>query len=438
MVEPVLSWGRAHRFDHSVERLAPNSLPKFSNGAAGTPHILAHGLGRSYGDVALNESGQLWLTARRNDFIHADWSSGVVRAHSGLSLAELHQVTIPKGWFVAVTPGSKFVTLGGAVANDVHGKNHHQAGSFGAHVRAIGLIRSDRGRLTLSPDANPELFAMTIGGLGLTGFIDWVEIQLKPIASSQMQVENLPYGSLQEFFDLSEASRDWPYTVAWVDCFAGGAARGRGIFSRARFADDGPLVPAPPKAGVKWPMTTPSFLLNRVSISAFNWLYRHRPAARFKGRQAYDPFFYPLDSIREWNKLYGRRGFHQHQSLIPPEAGREGIAEMLKAISKSGQGSFLAVLKVHGAEASLGVMSFCREGVSLALDFAHRGKKTLKLLDTLDQITASHGGRLYPAKDGRMAPEFFQSSYPRWIDLERLRDPAFSSSFWRRVTQESA
>ncbi|MEO0818699.1 MAG: FAD-binding protein, partial [Pseudomonadota bacterium] len=175
-----------------------------------------------------------------------------------------------------------------------------------------------------------------------------------------------------------------------------------------------------------------------VVIGAFNWLYRHRPAARFKGRQAYDPFFYPLDSIREWNKLYGRRGFHQHQSLIPPEAGREGIAEMLKAISKSGQGSFLAVLKVHGTEASPGVMSFCREGVSLALDFAHRGKKTLKLLDTLDQITASHGGRLYPAKDGRMSPEFFQSSYPRWGDLERLRDPAFSSSFWRRVTQESA
>ncbi|MEO0466514.1 MAG: FAD-binding oxidoreductase [Pseudomonadota bacterium] len=434
MAKPVLSWGRAHSFDHDVHAL-PSTGPLDLNRVAekGAP-ILAHGLGRSYGDVALNDGGHLLLTPRRDDFLTADWDTGVIRARSGLSLADLHQVTIPRGWFVAVTPGSKFVTLGGAVANDVHGKNHHQAGSFGVHVLAVGLVHSERGPLTLSRDEHPDLFALTIGGLGLTGFIDWVEIQLQPIASSNMDVENLAFDSLDGFFDLSLTSADWPYTVAWVDCFASGAHLGRGIFTRARFASEGPLNAALRKKGLKWPMTTPAFMMNRLSIGAFNWLYRNRPGARFTGEQSYDPFFYPLDAIQDWNKLYGSRGFYQHQSLIPPDAGRDGVTELLRAIGKSGQGSFLAVLKIHGPESSPGVMSFCREGVSLALDFANKGPKTLKLLDELDQITADHRGRTYPAKDGRMSAEFFKASYPRWVELEAARDPAFSSSFWRRVS----
>lgn len=400
--------------------------------------MIARGLGRSYGDVALNEGGVLLSTPGRDRFLDADWQTGRVKASAGLSLDELLRVSVPKGWFVPVTPGTKFVTLGGAVANDVHGKNHHVAGSFGAHVTALELLRSNGERLVCSHGENSDLFALTIGGLGLTGLIDWIEFQMKPIHSSNLHVENLPFARLDAFFELSEDSRDWPYTVAWVDCMAGGNSLGRGIFSRAREAEDGELIAHTPKAGLKWPVTTPGFLLNRLSISSFNWLYRHRPAAGFKGIQPYNPFFYPLDGIREWNRLYGHKGFFQHQCLLPPETGRAGLGEMLETIQRAGQGSFLAVLKVHGPEPSPGVMSFCREGVSLALDFANRGKKTLKLLARLDEIVASHNGRLYPAKDGHMSPETFQTAYPRWRELEAARDPNFSSSFWRRVTESKS
>nr|WP_272916775.1 FAD-binding oxidoreductase [Alteraurantiacibacter aestuarii] len=397
--------------------------------------VIPFGLGRSYGDVALNEGGTVLQTPRLDALIHADWNTGIVRAEAGLSLAMLHKVSVQRGYFVAVTPGTKFVTLGGAVANDVHGKNHHQAGSFGAHVRALGLLRSDGTRLTCSREQNGEMFALTIGGLGLTGLIEWVELQLKPIGSAFLTVENMACTSLDEFFTLSHDSADWPYTVMWVDCFAKGKAVGRGIFSRGRVLDDGALEPHGDK-GLSMPMTMPAFVLNKASITAFNRLYRMRPGARFAGRQHYDPFFYPLDAIDGWNKLYGPSGFYQHQCLIPPDEARKGIREMLEIVEQAGQGSFLAVLKVHGPETSPGVMSFCREGVSLALDFANKGERTLRLLDQLDQCVARHGGRIYPAKDGRMAAAFYQQSYPRWRELEEARDPAFSSSFWRRVTQE--
>ena len=435
MVDPVLSWGRAHRFSQGITWLertqAPN--PAALSQQFGEP-MIARGLGRSYGDVALNENGLILSTLRYDNFLAADWVSGRIRAQAGLSIDELLRVAVPKGWFMPVTPGTKFVTLGGAVANDVHGKNHHVAGSLGAHILSLELLRSNGERFICSREENSELFALTIGGLGLTGLINWVELQLKPIASSNLEVENLPYPHLEDFFRLSEDSRDWPYTVAWVDCMAGGNSLGRGIFSRAREAGDGELDPHGVKAGLKWPLTTPGFLLNRLSITSFNWLYRHRPAARFKGIQPYNPFFYPLDGIREWNRLYGHKGFFQHQSLLPPDTGRDGLRQLLDTIQRAGQGSFLAVLKMHGPETSPGVMSFCREGVSLALDFANRGRKTRTLLARLDEIVAAHGGRLYPAKDGHMLPQIFQAAYPRWGELEAARDPNFSSSFWRRVT----
>jgi L-gulonolactone oxidase len=397
--------------------------------------VIAHGLGRSYGDVALNEGGTLLLTRRLDSLISADWSTGRVRAYAGLSLAELHRVSIPKGWFAAVTPGTKYVTLGGAVANDVHGKNHHQAGSFGAHVISLKLNRSDGEALICNPNDNSDLFALTTGGLGLTGLIEWVELQLKPIASSNLHVENIPCPDLSTFFELSKESSDWPYTVMWVDCFAPGEKLGRGVFSRARPANDGVLDAGAEKPALKWPVETPGFLLSRQLVSLFNALYRLRPGASFKGLQSRDAFFYPLDGVRDWNKLYGRQGFFQHQSILPMEEGERGVRLLLETIRQSGQGSFLAVLKVHGPESSPGVMSFCREGVSLALDFANKGEKTLKFLDALDEIVQRFGGRVYPAKDGRMSARFFKESYPRWRELEAARDPQFSSSFWRRVAQ---
>lgn len=430
----VLSWGRSHRFEHTVTRLRPgNAQPQVQAAFEGEAPVLAHGLGRSYGDVALNENGNLLLTAAMDQLLTADWESGLIRASAGLSNEELLRICVPKGWFLPVTPGTKFVTLGGAVANDVHGKNHHKKGSFGAHVTRIGLQRSDTGYTELSREENPDLFALTLGGLGLTGIILWVELQLTPIRSSYLDVENIKCRSLSDFFRLSEESKDWDYTVMWVDCFATGKKLGRGIFSRARFKKDGQLHVHASKA-IRMPFALPGFILNKLSISVFNWLYRIRPAARFKGKRHYDPFFYPLDGIQDWNLLYGAKGFFQHQCLLAPENGEQGISEMLQRIAKSGQGSFLAVLKVHGPEPSPGVMSFCGEGVSLALDFANKGPSTLRLLSDLDAIVEAHNGRVYPAKDSRMSAEFFQKSYPDWTRLEAARDPKISSSFWRRVT----
>ena len=430
----VLSWGRVQRFEHDVRRLrSGREVSQIEEAFAADTSVLAHGLGRSYGDVALNDGGALLLTPALDQMLSADWETGLVRVSAGLSSEELLRICVPKGWFLPVTPGTKFVTMGGAVANDVHGKNHHKKGSFGAHVTRLGLMRSDQGYLELSLEDNPDLFALTVGGLGLTGIILWVELQLAPIQSAYLDVENLTCHSLSDFFRLSTESEGWDYTVMWVDCFATGDELGRGIFSRGRPRTDGQLDVHSSKS-VKWPMPAPGFALNRFSISAFNALYRARPGARYKGVQHYDPFFYPLDKVLDWNLLYGSRGFFQHQSILPPETGETGVRELLERIAASGQGSFLAVLKVHGPETSPGVMSFCREGVSLALDFANKGPSTLRLLSDLDAIVEAHNGRVYPAKDSRMSAEFYQTSYPDWARLEAARDPKISSSFWRRVT----
>lgn len=433
MVKPVLSWGRAQRYDQTVVSLGRFETAFDGNRPLDGP-VTFRGMGRSYGDVALNENGTLVQATGPDSVIAFDRETGILRARSGLTLADLHRITIPAGWIVAVTPGTKFVTLGGAVANDVHGKNHHTAGSFGAHVTALMLARSNGERLLCSPSDNADMFALTISGLGLTGYIEWVELQLKRITSSNLHVENRPYADLDEFFALSEESADWPYTVAWVDCFSPEAALGRGVFSRARYVEHGPLNVKPADKAIKWPLEMPSFLLNRMSISAFNWLYRHRPAATFKGQQDYDPFFYPLDGILDWNKLYGHKGFFQHQSIIPMENGKAGVRELLEAIRREGQGSFLAVLKVHGKELSPGLNTFPYEGVSLALDFANRGRKTVDFLHRLDAIVFAHGGRMYPAKDALMTGETYRKTYPNWEALENARDPMISSSFWRRVT----
>ena len=303
-------------------------------------------------------------------------------------------------------------------------------------MRAFGLQRSDReGVITCTPTRNKALFTATLGGLGLTGLIRWVEIELKPISSAYLDVENIRYDDIDGFLRLSEESADWDYTVAWVDCFAKGRRRGRGIFSRGRFAERGALRPhSDPR--LRMVMTIPSFLLNKLSIRAFNWLYRVRPGARYRGKVHYDPFFYPLDGIMEWNRLYGRKGFFQHQCLIPPDTAREGILALLEAIEASGQGSFLAVLKQHGEETGAGPLSFGGPGLSLALDFANRGAKTRKLLSELDDIVLAHGGRLYPAKDGRMSAATFKAAFPEWEAVEKLRDPALCSAFWSRILND--
>ena len=424
------SWGRWPR---CTQRLLPlfdraRELPPFEGRA------LPRGQGRSYGDSCLNPDGTL-LDARGLDrFIAFDPASGVLRAEAGTTLAQVLELVVPRGWFLPVTPGTRQVSLGGALANDVHGKNHHVAGTFGHHVRAFELLRSDGTRLHCTPEENAEWFGATCGGLGLTGLVTWVELQLRRIPGPALEVESLRFGALDEFFALSrESAGTHEYTVAWIDCLARGKALGRGHFLRA---DHVAAPAAAPRRALTMPFVPPLSLVNRWSLRPFNALYYHRlRRARQHATVHYAPYFYPLDGIAHWNRMYGPRGFLQHQCVIPPDAARDAVAQMLGEIAHSGRGSFLAVLKEFGARPAPGLLSFARPGTTLALDFPHEGAATLALLERLDAIVAAAGGALYPAKDARMSPALFRAGFPRWAEFQRFVDPRFSSGFWRRVME---
>lgn len=398
---------------------------------------LPFGNGRSYGDVGLNNGGALLLTRRLDRFIAFDPTLGVLRAEAGVLLSEILALIVPQGWFLPVTPGTRFVTLGGAIANDVHGKNHHLAGSFGCHVRAFELLRSNGERLRCSPEQNGDWFRATVGGMGLTGLIAWVEIQLQRIANPWIVVENRRFGSLDEFLALDvEYESRYPYIVSWIDCAAIGRALGRGIYMAGRHAPPGLFKSAPPaRRPLTVPLMPPISLVNRLSVTLFNRLYYHLPRP-VRGLTPYPPFFYPLDNLQEWNRLYGRRGFFQYQCVIPPDHARAALLEMLARIAASGQGSMLAVLKRFGNQVSGGLLSFPRPGVTLALDFPNRGQQTLDLLDRLDEVTRQASGAVYPAKDARMSSDSFRQYFPRWAEFSRFIDPRFSSSLWRRVVGE--
>lgn len=432
----VSSWGRLRRVPHEVGRPAFLDQARASVTGGAAP-LLAHGMGRSYGDVCLNENGRLIITDMLDRILAFDRERGILRAEAGLTLDRLLRLAVPHGWFAPVVPGTKFVTLGGAVANDVHGKNHEQVGTFGAHVRSIGLARSSGEVLTLSPNENAELFAATIGGLGLTGVVLWVELQLSAIKSSMIDTETLAIADLAAFFRLAEESDAWPYTVAWIDCLAKGSAIGRGFFIRGRHsATGGFAVHNSPRLGV--PLDAPSGLLNAHTIGLFNTLYRHRPFVLGQKQTHYDPFFFPLDAVAQWNRLYGPRGFFQHQSVVPMAQAYDTLCKLLELTSEFGEGSFLVVLKLFGDKPSPGVLSFPMPGATLALDFPNRGESTLRLLDRMAEVVLAAGGRLYPAKDATMSGEAFRAGYPAWRTVERSRDPAIMSDFWRRVTAEAA
>ena len=431
--ERILSWGRYPKIAHQrVHKPAWNDqVPEIFNAAA-PGALLPYGLGRSYGDSCLNAGRELIDCRRLNRILDFDASTGMIRCESGVSLSDIIDVFLPKGWFLPVTPGTRFVTVGGAIANDVHGKNHHCAGTFGAHVRQIGLHRSNDGLVICSSRENPDMLGATIGGLGLTGVIAWADIQLKPVAGPWIDAESIPFQSLNAFLDLSRESNDrFEYTVAWLDCFAG--KNPRGIFFRGNHS---PSHGAEfhPKRGPKLPFALPAWMLNRYSVKAFNTVY-YKIHAASKGVAVvpYDSFFYPLDSIRQWNLLYGRQGFLQYQCVIP-DTNLGAFEELLDRIARSGMGSFLGVLKQFGSAPAAGMLSFPRPGLTIALDFAMRGERTLKLLQSLDEIVQQSGGALYPAKDARMSPALFEASFPHWRSFVPYIDPKMSSSFWRRVT----
>lgn len=342
----------------------------------------------------------------------------------------------PSGWFLPVTPGTKHVTLGGAIANDVHGKNHHLSGSFGCHVEWLDLARSDGVTRRCSLRENPDLFSATIGGMGLTGHISRAAIRLMKVPGVNVAEKVTPFASLDGYFDLAEqADETNEYAVAWIDQSAGGAAAGRGLLFTGNHVE-GPFVPHG-RAILGVPFTPPVSALNGLSVRVFNTLYRFA-----KGRDPrvktthYNPFFYPLDGVANWNRLYGPRGLHQHQSVIPFVAARRIIPQLLQVSRDAGQASFLTVLKRFGSVRSPGILSFSRPGYTLTLDFPHRGKKTLQLLDMLDAMTVGCGGSVNPYKDSRMSPRTFRESFPEWQRVEALRDPAFLSAFWARTAMK--
>jgi FAD/FMN-containing dehydrogenase len=390
--------------------------------------LLPYGNGRSYGDVCLNSGATLLYTRGLDHLISFDAESGVLVCEAGVLLADILNVFVPRGWFLPVTPGTRFVTVGGAIANDVHGKNHHQAGTFGCHVRRFELLRSDGSRRICSPNENADWFAATIGGLGLTGMITWAEITLKRIDGPAVRVENTRFTGLDEFFALNAAAEaQHEYSVAWIDCLA---ATPRGILMAGDHAASG-SVPAPANKALSFPLTPPVSAINTLTLRTFNFAYYHRPLPA-RTVVHYAPYFYPLDGILHWNRLYGRQGFYQYQCVLPL-AARDALSEILRSIATSGQGSFLAVLKTFGEVRSPGMLSFPMPGITLALDFSNRGVPTRALFDRLDAIVSAVGGRLYAAKDARMAGDFFRRSYPRFSEFSGFVDPKFSSDFWRRV-----
>jgi FAD/FMN-containing dehydrogenase len=434
------SWGRYPQATQEVVapywRSEPLSLP----GREGKT-VLPFGNGRSYGDVCLNDGGVVLACRGLDHFIHFDPTQGILRCEAGVLLSEILKLVVPKGWFLPVTPGTQFVTVGGAIANDIHGKNHHRAGTFGRHVRCFELLRSDGTRFLTSPTENCDWFRATIGGLGLTGVITWAELQLKRIANPYIDQEIIRYGSLDDFFSLSQDSdATFDYTAAWVDCLAKGRALGRGLFIRGNHAKDAGERPHKTSAAhVTFPVDPPFALVNGLSIKLFNTLYYHKQLkSQVSNKTHYVPFFYPLDAIYAWNRLYGSKGLLQYQCVVPPAHAASAVREILDRIAAARTGSCLAVLKVFGDGVSPGLLSFPRAGATLALDFPNQGPKTFALLDRLDEVTRAASGAVYPAKDSRMSAASFKTYFPQWQALEPFMDPQFSSSFWRRVTGVAA
>ena len=428
------SWGRYPPARQTiVDIIDRRGLLPYADGT-----LLPHGNGRSYGDSCLNDGGTLLRTRNMDRFIRFDPASGQLECEAGLLLSDILDLVVPQGWFLPVTPGTKFVTVGGAIANDVHGKNHHVTGTFGRHVLELELLRSDGSRLLCGPQHQPEWFAATVGGLGLTGLVTRATLQLRRIAGPWVSTETHRFKDLDGFFDLSQRSADdYEYTVAWIDCASKGRALGRGLFSRANHGPACPDArPSAPSRRPTVPFTPPVSLINPVSLKAFNSLYFHRQRANVAYVTThYEPYFYPLDGVGSWNRIYGPHGFLQYQCVIPPAGARAGIERLLEVITSSGTGSFLAVLKQFGDQPSPGMLSFPRPGTTLALDFPNQGERTLRLLDGLDDIVAEAGGAVYPAKDARMAGRRFRHYFPAWEAFSHFIDPRFSSSFWRRVTE---
>lgn len=430
-MKPVLSWGRLSADLHEVVGLHHPAQAVARVADASRPG-LAHGMGRSYGDACLNPGGVLWLTPGLDHFVAFDEANGRMVCEAGVLLRDIQRLALARGWMLPVTPGTQLVTVGGAIANDVHGKNHALHGCFGDHVQRIRLVRTDGEALDCGPGLRPDWFAATVGGLGLTGVIIEADIQLCRVAGPWLETETIPYTGVDEFIRLAdEAEAGWEHRVAWVDCLSGATARG--LFMRARAA--GPQQrPEPRLRPLRMPWVPPVPLVGGLSLRLLNAAYYRRGRMR-AGRAVahYENFHYPLDRLLEWNRLYGPAGFFQYQCVLPNSTGRAAMQALLAEVTRAGQGSFLAVLKVFGSRRPAGLLSFVQPGVSLALDFPNRGVRSLRLFERLDTLVAQAGGRLYAAKDARMPRPLFEAGYPRLGEFQRFRDPGISSGLSRRL-----
>ena len=421
-IEPVSGWGRHPVAVGTVARPERLRLPP-----DGRP-ILPRGLGRSYGDAAVPSApgARVLETVRADRVLAFDAGSGALTCEAGLALDEIVRIFLPRGWFPPVTPGTRFVTVGGCVACDVHGKNHHRDGSFGSFVDRLVVEVADGRVVECGLHRERELFLATVGGMGLTGLITEVTLRLQPVESGWMAVETAPVAGLTAMLDgLRDAAKDWQYTVGWIDCLARGAALGRGILMRGRHAGRGaaPAGPPPEPPRLSVPLNAPEWLLSPLLMRAFNTAY-YRSRARHPGGSArivpYHGFFYPLDAIGDWNRLYGRRGFLQYQCVVPRAAGA-AVAELLERLAAAGAASFLAVIKDCGPESDA-YLSFPLEGTTLALDLPYRGPATEALVHELNAVVIAAGGRVYLAKDAVTRAEDFARMVPRLDQWRRIRD----------------
>ena len=409
----LISWGMYPKTLNTVFKFdKQETLKKIINE---NDNLIPYGNGRSYGDSAL--SSKIINVKPKDYFIDFDEKSGLLQVQAGVLLSEILESYVPRGWFLKVTPGTKLITIGGAIASDIHGKNHHIEGCFSECVKEFEIMLANGEIVTCSKEATPELFKATCGGMGLTGVILSAKIYLKKINSKYIDQTTIKTKNLKETFEAFEAYKDKPYSVAWIDCLAKNDEIGKCLLMVGDFKNDAKLD-YKKKKQLSIPFTFPSFVLNNWSVRAFNWLYYAKVKQRVsKQKVDIDTFFYPLDAIGHWNRLYGKNGFTQYQFILPKETSYKGLEEILATISTSGKGSFLAVLKLYG-KANENYLSFPIEGYSLALDFKIE-KGLFELLDKLDEIVVKYEGKIYLTKDVRVTKETFEKGYPQ---IETFRD----------------
>jgi decaprenylphospho-beta-D-ribofuranose 2-oxidase len=400
-----------------LELVSPPNLDIFRTHIEKSVSIIARGMGRSYGDSAL--SSIVAQTRYLDHFLAFDSEGGIIKAEAGLSLRAILNVVVNNGWFLPVTPGTSLVTLGGAIASDVHGKNHHIVGTFSEHVISMTMLLGTGEIVTTSPEILPDLFHATCGGMGLTGVILDATIKLIPISSNSISQTTIKSKSLEHTYHAFEDSANANYSVAWIDCLKSGKSLGRSVLLLGDHSETGNLDFSV-KRRISVPIELPSFLLNKASISALNAMYYSKAIDNQSKQVSLSSFFYPLDAIEGWNKLYGRSGFLQYQFVLPNEIGIEAMRGVLKQIVRSGSGSFLAVLKRFGP-ANKNLLSFPMDGYTLALDFKATSSN-LTLIHKLDEIIVGTGGRVYLTKDAVMKESTFKATYPKWQEFELVRE----------------